>query len=215
MTSAEILTNQNMEDPLIPASMSWSSESSSFDLYTCRLCSRAFPTTQALGGHQTAHRKEKIERLIRIQRQAEIDELKYAADNDLLLSPEPISWAPPATDDKTLKVSNFMPMGNGTSPVPGSSLESVQGLGMGSSGCSKNKASDDSDQKKQKKRKTIKLSECLENMASDADQKKQKKRKTTKLSEFSEINKASDADKKKQKKRKSTKSSEFSEIVLF
>lgn len=88
MTSAEILTNQNMEDPLIPESMSWSSESSIFDLYTCRLCSRAFPTTQALGGHQTAHRKEKIELLIRIQRQAEIDELKYAADNDLLLSPQ-------------------------------------------------------------------------------------------------------------------------------
>lgn len=104
MTSAEILCNPNMGDPLIAAPMRRSIESFSFNLYTCRLCSRAFSSTQALGGHQTAHRKEKSERLIRLIRQAELDELKYAADNDVVLSPEPISWAPPPTDDQSAQL---------------------------------------------------------------------------------------------------------------
>ncbi|KAL6181261.1 hypothetical protein ACLB2K_047916 [Fragaria x ananassa] len=210
-----------MGDPLIAASaMRRSIESFSFNLYTCRLCSRAFSSTQALGGHQTAHRKEKSERLIRLIRQAELDELKYAADNDMVLSPEPISWAPPATDDQTIKVYDFMPMGDGTSRVPGSGSENKaydvekkkkqqKRKFMNLSGCSKvNTEASDADQKKQKKRKySQKLSECPENKAADADKMEKKRKYSTKLSDCSE-NKASELE---QKKQKSTKSSDCPE----
>ncbi|KAL6183457.1 hypothetical protein ACLB2K_044868 [Fragaria x ananassa] len=202
-----------MGDPLIAAPMRRSIESFSFNLYTCRLCSRAFSSTQALGGHQTAHRKEKSERLIRLIRQAELDELKYAADNDVVLSPEPISWAPPATDDQTIKVYDFMPMGDGTSPVPGSGSENKKKQKkrkfMNLSGCSKvNDEASDAEQKKQKKRKySQKFSECPENKAADADKTEKKRKYSTKLSDCSE-NKASELE---QKKQKSTKSSECPE----
>ncbi|KAL6175850.1 hypothetical protein ACLB2K_052489 [Fragaria x ananassa] len=213
-----------MGDPLIAAPMRRSIETFSFNLYTCRLCSRAFSSTQALGGHQTAHRKEKSERLIRLIRQAELDELKYAADNDVVLSPEPISWAPPATDDQTIKVYDYMPMGDGTSPVPGSGSENKaydvekkkkqkKRKFINLSGCSKvNNEASDADQKKQKKRKySQKLSECPENKAADADKTEKKRKYSTKLSDCSE-NKASELEQKKQKKKtKSTKSSECPE----
>ncbi|KAL6178403.1 hypothetical protein ACLB2K_049921 [Fragaria x ananassa] len=185
-----------MGDPLIAAAaMRLSMESFSFNLYTCRLCSRAFSSTQALGGHQTAHRKEK----------------------------KPISWAPPATDDQTIKVYEFMPMGDGTSPVPGSGSDNKaydvekkkkqkKRKFMNLSGCSKvNNEASDADQKKQKKRKySQNLSESPENKAADADKTEKKRKYSTKLSDCSE-NKASELEQKKQKKQKSTKSSECPE----
>ncbi|ONH95641.1 hypothetical protein PRUPE_7G082300 [Prunus persica] len=61
--------------------------------YSCTSCDKVFSTTQALGGHQNAHRKERNALFAREQqRSAEEND----RDRDVVLSPDPVRWAYPA-----------------------------------------------------------------------------------------------------------------------
>ncbi|KAH0971894.1 hypothetical protein GBA52_024050 [Prunus armeniaca] len=61
--------------------------------YSCTSCDKVFSTTQALGGHQNAHRKERNALFAREQQRAAEENDR---DGDVVLSPDPVRWAYPA-----------------------------------------------------------------------------------------------------------------------
>ncbi|TQD99068.1 hypothetical protein C1H46_015335 [Malus baccata] len=114
--------------------------------YACSSCDKAFPTTQALGGHQNAHRKERND--------LRVNEVARAAQENRRFRPyvfqhDPWRWAPPSIYNDFINKTkprmrsydfyHFLGMAGDCNPKWGA------GLGFGSGSKRKKRGYDDND----------------------------------------------------------------------
>ncbi|OWM82641.1 zinc finger protein KNUCKLES-like [Punica granatum] len=73
--------------------------------FVCSYCARAFPSTQALGGHQNAHRKEKKDKKKRLAK------AKNALQGMSMISPQPLGMIYPSLPSSlALQNGPFLPV---------------------------------------------------------------------------------------------------------